>query len=581
MDTVKISKAIYTLVFIIAITFASLVYCFYSISTSSAELMAVSDNRYHSYLLADELRQSSDDLTRLARTYAVTGDPEYEREYLGVLDIRDGKAPRPEGYHRIYWDFIAAGMPSPRGSGEAIALAELMRKVGFSNEEFGRLNQAKDNSDGLVQLEAKAMNAIKGKFANNQGDYTVVGAPDLELARNLLHSKEYHKLKGQVMKPLDDFLGMVEDRTKQSVLVANERLTFFQTLFVGILLTLIAEIALLIWLGRRQQLAQLGCSPTVLEQVLNEVAGGNLAIAIPSAPANSALDRVNVMNQQLKGLIGQVLGTTQQLQTAIAQVSQVVESTSQRATKQNEMTDMVATAVHEMGLTVQEIARNAVSAASASEGARSEAQEAGVIVSTSSTHIEQMADEIGNAANSVTELASQIATIDKVLAVIHGISKQTNLLALNAAIEAARAGELGRGFAVVADEVRTLAGRTQTSTDEIQQMIQALKQGADAAVASMGKGQAATGTGVEASQQTNQLLAGISSQIEHISDMNQQVATATEEQSSVTEEINRTVQGIADLANSTSTDVQGCLKDCLKLRELSDNLTKHMMSFRV
>lgn len=192
-----------------------------------------------------------------------------------------------------------------------------------------------------------------------------------------------------------------------------------------------------------------------------------------------------------------------------------------------------------------------------------------------------MAGGIGDAANSVTELAAQIATIDTVLAVIRGISQQTNLLALNAAIEAARAGEMGRGFAVVADEVRTLAGRTQASTDEIQHIIQDLKQGADAAVASMEKGQVAIGTGVEASKQTNQLLAGISDQIEHISDMNQQVATATEEQSSVTEEINRTVQGIADLANSTSADVQGCLKDCHRLRDLSDDLTKHMMSFRI
>ncbi|MGE8417802.1 MULTISPECIES: methyl-accepting chemotaxis protein [Pseudomonas] len=245
------------------------------------------------------------------------------------------------------------------------------------------------------------------------------------------------------------------------------------------------------------------------------------------------------------------------------------------------MTEMVATAVHEMGLTVQDIAQNAGNAAQASETARTEALEAREVVRRSIAHIEGMSGEIGQAANAVGELASEVASIDEVLAVIRSISEQTNLLALNAAIEAARAGEMGRGFAVVADEVRTLARRTQVSTDEVQQMILRLKHGAGSAVASMQAGQAATGTGVQSSQQTGASLSTITDQVEHISDMNHQVATATEEQSAVTEEINRTVQGISDLARETAADVQGCREECQALRGLADDLARQMGGFRL
>ncbi len=203
------------------------------------------------------------------------------------------------------------------------------------------------------------------------------------------------------------------------------------------------------------------------------------------------------------------------------------------------------------------------------------------MVSESIAHIERMSGEIGQAAGSVTELAQQVASIDQVLAVIRSISEQTNLLALNAAIEAARAGDMGRGFAVVADEVRTLASRTQASTDEIQQMILRLKNGAENAVASMHAGQAATGTGVQASQRTGQSLGAITEQVEAISDMNTQVAAATEEQSSVTEEITHNVQGIADLAQATAQDVQGCRADCQTLSKLAEDLGRQMGSFRL
>ena len=312
--------------------------------------------------------------------------------------------------------------------------------------------------------------------------------------------------------------------------------------------------------------------------------GGDLTRRLDESRADELGDLARGFNRFIGGqrtLIAAVLATSERLRSAVAQVGQVVENTAGRSGQQQEMTDMVATAVHEMGLTVQEIARNASNAAQASQSARNEAQQAREVVGQSIGHIEHMSAEIGDAATAVGQLATQVASIDQVLAVIRGISEQTNLLALNAAIEAARAGEQGRGFAVVADEVRTLARRTQASTDEIQQMIARLKQGAETAVSSMRAGQAATGTGVEASQRTGQSLSAITEQVERISDMNTQVAAATEEQSSVTEEINRNVQGIADLAHANADEVRTCREDCQTLRGLADDLATQMGSFRL
>lgn len=321
-------------------------------------------------------------------------------------------------------------------------------------------------------------------------------------------------------------------------------------------------------------------------QALVEIGGGggDLTRRLDESRADELGDLARGFNRFLSGqreLIGEVLATSERLRTAVGQVAQVVENTAGRAGQQREMTDMVATAVHEMGLTVQEIARNASNAAQSSHSAREEAQSARQVVGQSIAHIERMSADIGSAAAAVSELAAQVASIDQVLAVIRGISEQTNLLALNAAIEAARAGEMGRGFAVVADEVRTLASRTQASTDEIQQMIQRLKQGAETAVSSMHAGQSATSTGVASSQRTGQSLGAITEQVERISDMNTQVAAATEEQSSVTEEINRNVQGIADLAHATAGEVRACREDCQTLSRLADDLAGQMGKFRL
>jgi methyl-accepting chemotaxis protein len=280
-------------------------------------------------------------------------------------------------------------------------------------------------------------------------------------------------------------------------------------------------------------------------------------------------------------LISDVLITSRQLSSAVTQVAQVVDNTAERAVRQHEMTDLVATAAHEMGLTVQEIARNANSAANSSSAAQAEAVEGRAVVGRSVEAIERMSADIGRAADSVTELADQITSIDRVLTVIRSVSEQTNLLALNAAIEAARAGESGRGFAVVADEVRTLASRTQASTDEIQQMIESLKSRAEQAVGAMRAGLNATASGVEASREAGESLQTIAGQVEQISDINHQVATATEEQSSVTEDVTRNAQGIADLAHATADEVRACQADCQTLSRLAASLRQQMERFQL
>jgi PAS domain S-box-containing protein len=180
---------------------------------------------FQSYLLADELRQSSDDLTRLARTYVATGNEEFERQYWAVLDIRNGKRPRPVEYNRIYWDFITAAGQKPRPDGKSIFLRDLMIKEGFTAAELEKLSQAKSNSDGLVQTERIAMNAVKGLFDDGAGNFTVKKAPDRDLASLLMNDEAYHQYKAGIMGPIDEFYVMLAKRTAEDVARHEQRST--------------------------------------------------------------------------------------------------------------------------------------------------------------------------------------------------------------------------------------------------------------------------------------------------------------------------------------------------------------------
>ena len=181
--------------------------------------------------LALELKQSSDDLTRFARTYVVTGDPKYEHYFQTIIAIRDGKQAHPKKFTRSYWDHVAAGVVELDQDGEMYSIEQRMTDLGFSDEEREKLSVAKKESDDLINLEDVAMNAIKGLYKNDNGQFTIKGEPDMAMARKLLHGKEYHDAKAKIMKPVDQFFSLLEWRTADELNLVLQR---NQTIILGI-----------------------------------------------------------------------------------------------------------------------------------------------------------------------------------------------------------------------------------------------------------------------------------------------------------------------------------------------------------
>ncbi|WP_420801155.1 methyl-accepting chemotaxis protein [Pseudomonas chlororaphis] len=247
---------------------------------------------------------------------------------------------------------------------------------------------------------------------------------------------------------------------------------------------------------------------------------------------------------------------------------------SQGTNDQFNRTDQVATAMNEMSATAQEVARHAADAARAADDADQSAQQGEQVMQGTIHTITLMRGEIANTAEVIRRLEADSGRIGKVLEVIRGIAEQTNLLALNAAIEAARAGEAGRGFAVVADEVRSLAQRTAASIIEINQIIQSVQTGALDAAHAIESGQARSDASVEQVTQAGSMLERITEAVEAIRDMNRQIATAAEEQTSVAEDISRNLTEITSIASTNLDNVQRTERASQNLHELSGQLNE-------
>ncbi|MDH2432784.1 PAS domain-containing methyl-accepting chemotaxis protein [Pokkaliibacter sp. MBI-7] len=259
---------------------------------------------------------------------------------------------------------------------------------------------------------------------------------------------------------------------------------------------------------------------------------------------------MRMLQAETGGVIGRIGDAAQRLGGCTDSLVEQIDHCKTVTLSQQGEADQVATAVTEMSVSIQQVAGNAQSASVAASQIDVDTRRGQQLVSTTSEAIGALCGEIARAAGVVQELDSHSQQISRVLEVIRGIAEQTNLLALNAAIEAARAGEHGRGFSVVADEVRALASRTQQSTEEIQQMIGSLQQGAQQAVLAMSRSGEQASASVSMAQEAAAALSGIGQGMSEISAMNLQIATAVEQQGIVSEDINRSILNMRAAADS-------------------------------
>ena len=320
-----------------------------------------------------------------------------------------------------------------------------------------------------------------------------------------------------------------------------------------------------------------------MHHATQQLADGNLTARVNLTSRDEMSDIAHSFNQMAGGFSDTVQGimaSSAQLSTAAEEMSAVTMQTSHGIQEQQSQTDQLATAMNEMAATVQEVARHAMEAANAASTANDESTKGRQVVNNAVNTIDALSEAISRAAEAIQRVEADSDRIGTVLDVIRGIAEQTNLLALNAAIEAARAGEQGRGFAVVADEVRTLAGRTQSSTQEIQKMIESLQAGSKEAVHLMGQSREQAQSGVEQTAKAGDALTAIADEVARINDMNTQIASAAEEQSSVAEEINLNVVTINQVGDESAQGAEQTARASEDLAKLAADLQQMVAQFK-
>ncbi|WP_166254668.1 methyl-accepting chemotaxis protein [Marinobacter salicampi] len=459
---------------------------------------------------------------------------------------------------------------------DVAALADFYRDSARAMENLFSSQQYTDTEQRLLeriqQTEITTL-ALTDRLVDLRQDGSIEEARDFLLA-------DVSPAYSLWLKQINEFIDYQEDYIQSDISDVREAAGEFEWTMLGLTaLALVLSVVVSVLIIRKLK-RTLGAEPHEVAEVIRRMAEGELRHNINTPYEDSVMGALKTALVQIVGTIREVREGAESLNGAAAELLSTSENNSQQIRIQTREAEQMAAAINEMAASVSEVADYAAKAASATQTADGEVNSGTHVVHDTANAINNLAKTLEDAAITVHGVSKDSADIENIIEVINAIAEQTNLLALNAAIEAARAGTHGRGFAVVADEVRSLATRTQDSTREIQEMIAKLQVGAGKAASVMETSRDLARKTVEQTAAAEQALASIGREVGSINDMNAQIASASEEQSAVAEEVNRNITRIHDATVETAAGSEQVAASSKELSELADKLTGKVSFFK-
>jgi methyl-accepting chemotaxis protein WspA len=527
------------------------------------QLLQSQQLRYQSYLVADELRQSSEDLTKLARNYVVTSDPRYEKSYEEVLNIRDGKQPRVDG--------------------RAISLRKLMEELGFTTAELDKLTTAEAESNALVKIEQVAMNAVKGIFDDGSGHFTKQGEPDLALARRIMFDDNYYQHQTAIMKLIEEFSTLLDKRTKTAVTKLSQQSFFYLSTIISLIIALITIAIIFYYTVKIKILKPLGGEPLVMVRIAQMISRGDLTVPfdVINKRVTGLYAELQKMVINLNALIKQIQQTGIQVNSSATELAATAKQQKVTMLNQVDFSEQVKESVKQISEVITKLVQTMQQVAIQSAEATEFATHSQIDLSRMESTMRNMENASKSISCRLSAINEKMENITTVVTTITKVADQTNLLSLNAAIEAEKAGEYGRGFNVVAREIRRLADQTAVATLDIEQMVKEMQAAVTTGVMEMDKFISEVKLSAEDVNKINGQMNQIIEQVQALSPQFEEINIAMSNQSQNTQKINHAIQEMSEGMRQTAEALDESFQALEQLNEAASSLQTEISCFKV